>query len=43
MRKTESEHVHCVLDSGCAPRRLFQAISGKWSPLVVMTLKDGGK
>ena len=43
MRKTESEHVHCVLDSGCAPRRLFEAISGKWSPLVVMTLKDGGK
>ena len=24
-------------------RRLFEAVSGKWSPLVVMTLKDGGK
>jgi DNA-binding HxlR family transcriptional regulator len=43
MRKTESEHVHCVLDPGCASRRLFEAVSGKWSPLVVMTLKDGGK
>ena len=43
MRKTESEHVHCVLDPGCASRRLFEAVSGKWSPLVVMALKDGGK
>ena len=36
-------HVHCVLDSGCASRRLFEAVSGKWSPLVVMALKGGGK
>ena len=43
MRKTESEHVHCVLDPGCASRRLFEAVSGKWSPLIVMALKDGGK
>ena len=43
MRKIQSDHVHCVLDPGCAPRRLFEAISGKWSPLVVMALKDGGK
>ena len=32
-----------MLDSGCASRRLFEAVSGKWSPLVVMALKDGGK
>ena len=43
IKKTESEHVHCVLDPGCASRRLFEAVSGKWSPLVVMALKDGGK
>ena len=43
MRNTESEHVHCVRDPWCAPQRLFEAISGKWSSLVVMTLKDGGK
>jgi DNA-binding HxlR family transcriptional regulator len=43
MRKAESEHVHCVLDPGCASRRLFEAVSGKWSPLVVMALEDGGK
>jgi DNA-binding HxlR family transcriptional regulator len=43
MRKTESDHVHCVLDPGCVSRRLFEAVSGKWSPLVVMALKDGGK
>jgi DNA-binding HxlR family transcriptional regulator len=44
MRKTESsDHVHCVLDPGCASRRLFEVVSGKWSPLVVMALKGGGK
>ena len=43
MRKIQIDHVHCVLDPECAPRRLFEAISGKWSPLVVMALKDGGK
>jgi DNA-binding HxlR family transcriptional regulator len=32
-----------VLDPGCASRRLFEAVSGKWSPLVVMALKGGGK
>jgi DNA-binding HxlR family transcriptional regulator len=32
-----------VLDPACASRRLFEAISGKWSPLVVMALKDGKK
>jgi DNA-binding HxlR family transcriptional regulator len=39
--KREDEHVHCVPDPGCASRRLFEAVSGKWSPLVVMTLKGG--
>jgi DNA-binding HxlR family transcriptional regulator len=43
LRKIQSDHVHCVLDPGCASRRLFEAISGKWSLLVVMALKDGGK
>ena len=43
MSKTESEHVHCVLDPGCASRRMFEAVSGRWSPLVVMALKGGGK
>jgi DNA-binding HxlR family transcriptional regulator len=32
-----------VLEPACASRRLFEAISGKWSPLVVMALKDGEK
>jgi DNA-binding HxlR family transcriptional regulator len=43
MGETQAQHVHCVLDPGCASRRLFEAISGKWSPLVVMALKDGRK
>ncbi len=43
MGKTQAQHVHCVLDPACASRRLFAAISGKWSPLVVMALKDGGE
>ena len=43
MGETQAQHVHCVLDPACASRRLFEAISGKWSPLVVMALKDGGK
>jgi DNA-binding HxlR family transcriptional regulator len=28
---------------GASSRRLFEAVSGKWSPLVVMALEDGGK
>ena len=43
MGEIQAQHVHCVLDPACASRRLFEAISGKWSPLVVMALKDGGK
>ncbi len=43
MGETQAQHVHCVLDPACASRRLFEAISGKWSPLVMMALKDGGK
>lgn len=43
MGKTQAQHAHCVLDPACASRRLFEAISGKWSPLVVMALKDGEK
>ena len=43
MGETQAQHDHCVLDPACASRRLFEAISGKWSPLMVMALKDGGK
>jgi DNA-binding HxlR family transcriptional regulator len=43
MGETQAQHDHRVLDPACASRRLFEAISGKWSPLVVMALKDGGK
>lgn len=43
MGETQAQHDHCVLDPVCASRRLFEAISGKWSPLVVMALKDGKK
>ncbi len=43
MGETQAQHDHCVLDPACASRRLFEAISGKWSPLVVMALKDGKK
>jgi DNA-binding HxlR family transcriptional regulator len=43
MGKPQAQHVHCVLEPACASRRLFEAISGKWSPLVVMALKDGEK
>lgn len=43
MGESQARHVHCVLDPACASRRLFEAISGKWSPLVVMALKDGKK
>ena len=43
MGKTEAGHVHCVLDPGCASRRRFEAVSGKWAPLVVMALKGAGK
>ncbi len=43
MWETQAQHDHCVLDPACASRRLFEAISGKWSPLVVMALKDGKK
>jgi hypothetical protein len=32
MRKIQIDHVHCVLDPGCASRRLFEAVSGKWWP-----------
>jgi DNA-binding HxlR family transcriptional regulator len=43
MGEIQAQHAHCVLDPACASRRLFEAISGKWSPLVVMALKDGKK
>ena len=43
MGETQAQHDHCVLDPACASRRLFEAISGKWSPLVMMALKDGKK
>jgi len=36
---TEDAHSHCVLDPGCACRKVFEVVSGRWEPLVIMTLK----
>jgi DNA-binding HxlR family transcriptional regulator len=38
---TKDAHSHCVLDPGCASRRVFEAVSGRWGPLVIMALKAG--
>ena len=43
MDKTREAHSHCVLDPGCGARRIFEVVSGRWGPLVVMALKRGKK
>ena len=32
---------HCVLDPRCGAREVFEAVTGRWGPLVVMALKGG--
>ena len=39
MGETAEDHSHCVLDPGCASRKVFEAVSGRWGPLVIMALK----
>jgi DNA-binding HxlR family transcriptional regulator len=41
--KEKDIHSHCVLDPGCASRRVFEVVSGRWGPLVVMALKGETK
>jgi DNA-binding HxlR family transcriptional regulator len=41
--KTAEAHSHCVLDPGCASRKVFEVVSGRWGPLVIMALKDETK
>ena len=41
--KTAEAHSHCVLDPGCASRKVFEAVSGRWGPLVIMALKERTK
>jgi DNA-binding HxlR family transcriptional regulator len=36
-------HSHCVLDPGCASRKVFEVVSGRWGPLVIMALKEKTK
>ena len=43
MDKTAEAHSHCVLDPGCASRKVFEAVSGRWGPLVIMALKGETK
>jgi DNA-binding HxlR family transcriptional regulator len=38
---TESAHSHCVLDPRCGAREVFEAVTGRWGPLVVKALKGG--
>jgi DNA-binding HxlR family transcriptional regulator len=40
---TKSAHTHCVLDPGCASRKVFEVVSGRWGPLVIMALKGRKK
>jgi len=40
---TRDAHSHCVLDPRCASRRVFEAVSGRWGPLVIMALKEDTK
>lgn len=40
MDETAEAHSHCVLDPGCASRKVFEAVSGRWGPLVIMALKE---
>jgi DNA-binding HxlR family transcriptional regulator len=41
--KTAEAHSHCVLDPGCASRNVFEVVSGRWGPLVIMALKGETK
>lgn len=41
MDATENAHSHCVLDPKCGAREVFEVVSGRWGPLVVMALKGG--
>ena len=41
MDKTREAHSHCVLDPGCGARKIFEVVSGRWGPLVIMALKGG--
>ena len=43
MDTTEGAHSHCVLDPGCASRKVFEVVSGRWGPLAIMALKGGKK
>ncbi len=43
MHTTRDAHSHCVLDPGCASRRVFEVVSGRWGPLVIMALKGETK
>jgi DNA-binding HxlR family transcriptional regulator len=40
---TKNAHSHCVLDPGCASRKVFEVVSGRWGPLVIMALKGETK
>lgn len=39
MDATENAHSHCVLDPKCGAGEVFEVVSGRWGPLVVMALK----
>ncbi len=39
MDTTKNAHSHCVLDPGCASRKVFEVVSGRWGPLVIMALQ----
>ncbi len=43
MDTTKNAHSHCVLDPGCASRKVFEVVSGRWGPLVIMALKEKTK
>lgn len=43
MDTTKNAHSHCVLDPGCASRKVFEVVSGRWGPLVIMALKGETK
>ena len=43
MDETAGAHSHCLLDPGCASRKVFEAVSGRWGPLVIMALEGQTK
>ena len=43
MDTIKNVHSHCVLNPGCASRKVFEVISGRWEPPVIMALKDETK